>query len=81
MVTIVHAEHGVVEVVRNLYMAPQVVAGEELARVVFVDREDEHVRDRVYEREGVLEHMVLAAALEVVGAHNMDLSRIHTTRS
>ena len=70
-----------VEVVRNLYMAPQVVAGEELARVVFVDHEDEHVRDHAYGREGVLEHMGLAAALEVVGAHNMDLSRIHTTRS
>ena len=81
MVRIVHEKHGAVEVVRNLYMVPMAVVAEEVVRAVFVDHEDEHVRDHVYEREGVLEHMVLAAALGVAGAHNMDLSRIHTTRS
>ena len=70
-----------VEVVHNLYMVLQVVVGEEVARVVFVDREDEHVRNHVCERVGVLEHMVPAAALEVAGAHSKDLSRTHTTRS
>lgn len=70
-----------VEVVRNLYMVPQVVAVEEVARVVFVDHGDEHVHDHAYGREGVLEHMVPAAARVVAGAHNMDLSRTHTTRS
>jgi len=80
MVRIAHKQHGAVEVVRNLYMVPQVVAVEEAERVVFVDHGDEHVRDHAYGREGVLEHMVLAAALGVAGAHDMDLSRTHTMR-